>query len=75
MAMARDDGAFVVAVLCERALEQPEEEKQEEREKRDTLRKTLSEWFDKDARQELEAEKEKLGRTMLLEQLAALSVS
>ena len=51
------------------------QEEKGEKEKRDTLRKTLSEWFDADARKELEAEKEKRGRTMLLEQLAALSVS
>lgn len=59
-AMARDDGAFVVAVLCERALEDAD------------LRKELKSWFDGAVRKELEKDKDRRGRAVLLEQIAKL---
>lgn len=63
LAMAKDDGAFIVAALCERAAES------------DELKNTLKSWFDKSARKELEKDKEeRRGRSMLLEQIAALSL-
>ncbi|KAI0683160.1 ARM repeat-containing protein [Cytidiella melzeri] len=61
LAMARDDGAFIVAVLCERAAES------------DELRKTLKGWFTAELRKELEKEKDRRGRTVLLQQIASLS--
>lgn len=60
LAMAKDDGAFIVAVLCERAQESAE------------LKKELKAWFDATAVKELEQDKERRGRTMLLQQIAAL---
>ena len=60
LAMAKDDGAFVVAVLCERAQESEE------------LRKELKGWFDAEAVKELEQDKERRGRGMLLQQIATL---
>ena len=63
LAMAKDDGAFIVAVLCERAVEN------------DELKAVLREWFSGDIRKELEAEKDRRGRAMLLEQLATLSLA
>ncbi|GJE92340.1 Pumilio and CPL domain-containing protein [Phanerochaete sordida] len=59
-AIARDDGAFVVAVLCERAQED------------EALRTELRGWFEGAVRKELEGEKERRGRSVLLEQIAAL---
>ena len=59
--MAKDDGAFVVAVLCERAAES------------DNLKKTLKSWFPSSVVKELETEKDKRGRKVLLEQIVALS--
>ena len=58
--MARDDGAFVVAVLCERARED------------EVLRKEVKGWFDGAVGKELESEKGRRGRGVLLEQIAAL---
>lgn len=58
--MARDDGAFVVVVLCERAAESEE------------LKKTLQTWFSADFREELEKQKDRRGRTVLLQQIALL---
>lgn len=58
--MAKDDGAFIVAVLCERAAESAE------------LKKMLKKWFTSSVVKELEAEKDKRGRKMLLEQIATL---
>ena len=60
LAMARDDGAFVVVVLCERAAESEE------------LKKTLQTWFSADFREELEKQKDRRGRTVLLQQIALL---
>lgn len=59
--MAKDDGAFIVAVLCERAAESEE------------LKAVLKTWFSSEVRKELEAEKDRRGRAMLLEQIASLS--
>ena len=61
--MAKDDGAFVVAVLCERAQESEE------------LKKELKDWFDSKVVKELEEDKERRGRTMLLQQMTALRVA
>ena len=58
--MAKDDGAFIVAVLCERAAESEQ------------LKKILKKWFTSGVVKELEAEKDKRGRKMLLEQIATL---
>ena len=58
--MAKDDGAFVVAVLCERAQES------------DELRKELKGWFDAKVVKELQKDKDRRGRTMLLQQIATL---
>ena len=60
LAMAKDDGAFIVAVLCERAQENEE------------LRHELKACFDPKVVQELEKDKDRRGRTMLLQQIAAL---
>ncbi|THH01960.1 hypothetical protein EW026_g824 [Hermanssonia centrifuga] len=65
LAMAKDDGAFVVAVLCERAKESEDNE----------LKDVLKTWFSGDVRKELEEDKERRGRAVLLEQLAVLSIS
>ena len=59
--MAKDDGAFVVAVLCERAAEN------------DDLKKTMKSWFSSSVVKELETEKDKRGRKVLLEQIMVLS--
>lgn len=61
LAMARDDGAFVVVVLCERAAES------------DELKTTLRTWFSDEFRSELEEEKDRRGRAVLLQQIASLS--
>lgn len=61
LAIARDDGAFVVAALCERALEDEE------------LKQTLKSWFSRAFVTELEQEQDRRGRTVLLKQIAALS--
>lgn len=58
--MAKDDGAFVVAVLCERAQESTE------------LKKLLKGWFNASIMEELGREKERRGRSMLLQQIEAL---
>jgi pumilio homology domain family member 6 len=60
LAMARDDGAFVVVVLCERAAED------------EKLRETLKTWFSREFRRELEKEKDRRGRAVLLQQIALL---
>lgn len=58
--MAQDDGAFIVAVLCERAAED------------DTLKKTLKSWFTTDFKKGLGKDADRRGRSMLLQQIASL---
>jgi pumilio homology domain family member 6 len=60
LAMAKDDGAFVVAVLCERAQDSA------------ALKKQLKGWFDASVKKELMKDKERRGRSMLLQQIEAL---
>lgn len=59
--MARGDGAFLVAELIERVVE----------EGNDSEKKNVKGWFKKDVRDELENEKGK-GRKVLLEKIAKL---
>ncbi|KAI0339334.1 ARM repeat-containing protein [Trametopsis cervina] len=61
LAMARDDGAFIVAVLCERAAES------------DELKETLKSWFTPEFTREVEQEKDRRGRLILLQQIASLN--
>ena len=61
LAIAQDDGAFVVAALCEHAPES------------DELKQTLKSWFSSSFMQGLERDKDRRGRTILLQQIASLS--
>ena len=61
IAMAKDDGAFVVATLCERAAESEE------------LKATLKKWFSSKVQKELAVDKDRRGRSLLLAQLEKLS--
>ena len=56
-----NDGAFVVATLCERAAESEE------------LKATLKKWFSSKIQKELAADKDRRGRSLLLAQLEKLS--
>lgn len=62
IAMAKDDGAFIVSTLCERGAENEE------------LKSTLKGWFDGEVRKELGADKDRRGRVLLLTQLERLSL-
>lgn len=64
VAMARDDGAFVVAALCATVAAAGDEA--------DLLKATMREWFSKGVIEELESDKDRRGRGVLLAQLRAL---
>ncbi|KAK7689468.1 hypothetical protein QCA50_007260 [Cerrena zonata] len=65
IALAKEDGVFVVASLCETIVAAGDDGSE--------LKKTVKGWFGKDTRKGLDSDKERRGVATLLTQLAALS--